>query len=122
MRIIIEIDDQELKGLIFEDEKRQEKQETNYGRLWSKGYGATFDNRYVPLTTLRDMKEIALTWGMCTLEDYKDLVDLKGPRTFTDHKVGWTFNMLCEALVKRDGLRCYIKLPEPVSVRIVDND
>lgn len=110
MKITIEIDDKELKGLLFGEEKPKYK--VNYSKI--------IDYRSkIAWERLLDMiKDIADKYDIVTMADYLDITGGRMP-AYTDNKYGWTKDMIRDAKIISDDGRNY-RLVLPDSIRFED--
>ena len=116
MKITIEFNEAELKGLIFE---KEEPNDQLHARIF--GYDILYESRYIADCILEDMKDIAQKYGFVSVADLKDLsyclTDKKTWGTYTDIKMGWTLDTLCtKAHVVRMRNGYTLELPKPMSI------
>lgn len=106
MKITIEIDEKELKGLGFKEEK--EKPKVEYYRVHD------LEGRTKATELLQNLEHIGFMYGVATVADYLDMQGKKS--NYTANKYGWTYNMIRrEAKVVSDyGLNWRVYLPEPI--------
>lgn len=105
INITIEIDDKELKGLIFGEE--EPKTRVNYRKV--RDYKGKLKTEQM----LEDLKEIADKYGIVSLADYLEITGARKP-VYTDNKLGWTSHMLNAASIYDDGHTYRLVLPEPI--------
>ena len=115
MKITIELNEEELKGLIFGKEKPKDQPEA---RFW---YDILYESRYIADGILEDMKEIAQKYGFVSVADFKDLSNgLTGKEILVeciDNNIGWTLGMICtKAHIIRMRNGYALGLPEPIFI------
>ena len=115
MKITIELNEEELKGLIFGKEEPNDQPDA---RFW---YNILYESRYIADCILEGMKDIAQKYGFVTVADLKDLsyclTDKETRVTYTDIKTGWTLDTLCtKAHVVRMRNGYALELPKPMSI------
>ena len=116
MKITIEFNEAELKGLIFE---KEEPNDQLHARIF--GYDILYESRYIADCILEDMKDIAQKYGFVSVADLKDLsCALTGKETVvtpTDNKMGWTLDTLCtKANIVRMRNGYTLGLPKPLFI------
>lgn len=93
MKITIELNEEELKGLIFGKEEPKDQPDARFG------YDTLYESRYVADCILGDMKDIAQKYGFVSVADFKDLSnEYTGAENmvyYLDNKQGWTLDMIC---------------------------
>lgn len=115
MKITIEFNEEELKGLIFGKEKPKDQPDA---RFW---YNILYESRYIADCILESMKDIAQKYGFVSVADLKDLsCALTGKETVvtnTDNKIGWTLDTLnIDAHIVRMQNGYALGLPKPMSI------
>ena len=92
MKITIEFNEAELKGLIFEKEKPKDQPDALFR------YNILYESRYIADCILESMKDIAQKYGFVSVANLKDLsCALTGKETVVtpaDNKIGWTLDTL----------------------------
>ena len=93
MKITIELNEEELKGLIFGKEEPKNQPDARFG------YDIVYESRCIADGILEDMKDIAQKYGFVSVADFKDLSNgLTGKEIlveYIDNNIGWTLDMLC---------------------------
>ncbi len=110
MKITIELTEQELKDLIFKEEKPKVK----YERYTSE----EIKQRNNLACVLSEMEDIASLYGLVSVADYKDILSKNGIKTsplhYKDNTRVWTYRMLKEAkIVRKAENDVRIEFPEP---------
>lgn len=108
INITIEIDDKELKGLIFGEEKPKTK--VDYVKA------GDFRSRMAWERLLYMLNEIAAMYEVVTVADYLDITGERKP-VYTDNKYGWTKQMIRDAKILSDDGRNYL-LVLPKEIRL----
>ena len=115
MKITIEFNEAELKGLTFEKEEPKDQPDA---RFW---YSILYESRYIADCILESMKDIAQKYGFVSVADLKDLsCALTGKETVvtnTDNKIGWTLDILnIDAHIVRMRNGYALGLPKPLFI------
>ena len=115
MKITIELNEEELKGLIFEKEEPKNQPDARFG------YDILYGSRCIADSILEDMKEVARLYGFVSVADLKDLsCALTGKETVvtpTDNKMGWTLDILnIDAHIVRMRNGYALGLPKPLFI------
>ena len=115
MKITIELNEEELKGLIFEKEKPKNQPDARFG------YDILYESRYIADYILRNMKDIAQKFGFVSVADFKDLSNgLTGKETLVrkiDNEMGWTLDtLLHKVYIVQMRNRYALGLPEPLFI------
>ena len=115
MKITIELNKEELKGLIFRKEELKDQPDA---RFW---YNIRYESRYIADCILEGMKNITQEYGFVSVADLKDLsCALTGKETVvtpTDNKMGWTLDTLCtKANIVRMRNGYTLGLPKPLFI------
>lgn len=115
MKITIELNEEELKGLIFGKEEPKDQPDARFG------YDILYESRYIADSMLKYMKDIAQKYGFVSVADFKDLSnDFTGKEilvNYLDNKRGWTLDMICtKAHIVRMRNRYALGLPEPLFI------
>lgn len=119
INITIEIDDKELKGLLFEEEKP--KEETEIEHEWD----VWFDTRFYADYFYGELCDLAKKYSQIDLETYKKFMNEEAyvdlPIHDNDLNIGWTFEDIKKAKITRSkkgyGYAYKITLPEPVRLQ-----
>lgn len=109
INITIEVDDKELKGLIFGEEKKLKKPKNAFRS------GITYV-KHDAKCILNQLKEVAYEYGIAYVADFKNLTGMYSYPE--DAKFGWTaYTLEHDAKVEyyRDGIY-RLMLPMPVSI------
>ena len=88
-------------------DRRDERRETSYRSARYDFDDVTFDRKSDAEITLDKMDEIIETYGVVTVADLYDLIEVSG--NYTDSKYGWTNLSSAEIIHVRDGYK--LKLP-----------
>lgn len=108
MKITIEIDEKELKGLMFGEEKPTTK--VNYSKVIDYRSELAWKRLYSMLKDIADMYELV------TVADYLDITGERTP-TYADSKRGWTKPMIYAAkIVSDDGRNYRLILPDSIPI------
>lgn len=102
MKITIELNEnevRELKDLIFGEEKVER-------------YSTVFDSRFVYDKFMEFMMEIAKTYDVFRVADFKDMAGDEKP-TDIDYKYGWTYEQL------KNRTKTYTQYAENISYKLV---
>ena len=115
MKITIELNEEELKGLIFGKEKPKDQPDARFG------YDILYESRYIADCVLEDMKDIAQKYGSVSVADFKDLSnEYTGAENmvyYLDNKQGWTLDMICtKAHIVRMRNGYTLGLPNPIFI------
>ena len=115
MKITIELNEEELKGLIFGKEEPKNQPDARFG------YDILYESRYIADCILEDMKDIAQKYGFVSVADFKDLSSiLTGKEILVkniDGGMGWTLDMICtKAHIIRMRNGYALGLPEPLFI------
>lgn len=115
MKITIELNEEELKGLIFGKEKPKDQPDVQF---W---YDIRYESMVIADCILGDMKDIAQKYGFVSVADLKDLsCGLTGKETLVkniDNEMGWTLDMLCtKAHIVRMRNGYALRLPKPLFI------
>ena len=115
MKITIELNEEELKGLIFGKEEPKDQPDARFG------YDILYESRCIADSILEDMKDIAQKYGFVSVADFKDLsTGLTGKEilvNYLDNKRGWTLDMICtKAHIVRMRNGYALGLPEPLFI------
>lgn len=115
MKITIELNEEELKGLIFGKEEPKSQPDARFV------YDILYESRCIADSILEDMKDIAQKYGFVSVADFKDLSDgLTGKEmlvNYLDSKRGWTLDMICtKAHIIRMRNGYALGLPEPLFI------
>ena len=116
MKITIELNEEELKGLIFGKEKPKDQPDALFR------YNILYESRYIADCILESMKDIAQKYGFVSVADLKELsYALTGKETVvtnTDNKIGWTLDTLCtKANIIRMRNGYALELPKPLFIK-----
>ena len=115
MKITIELNEEELKGLIFGKEKPKDQPDARF--MWYLLY----KNRYIADSILEDMKEVARSYGFVRVSDFKELSNkythVNIAVYYLDENQGWTLEMLnAKARIVRMRNGYDLKLPKPLFI------
>ena len=115
MKITIELNEEELKGLIFGKEKPKDQSDARFG------YDILYESRYIADCILGDMKDIAQKYGFVSVADFKDLSNeytgVENMVYYLDNKQGWTLDMICtKARIVRMRNGYTLGLPNPIFI------
>ena len=115
MKITIELNEEELKGLIFGKEEPKDQPDARF--VWYLLY----KNRYIADSILEDMKEVARLYGFVRVSDFKELSNkythVNIAVYYLDENKGWTLEMLnAKARIVRRRNRYDLKLPKPLFI------
>ena len=115
MKITIELNEEELKGLIFGKEKPKDQPDARFG------YDILYESRCIADGILEDMKEIAQKYEFVSVADFKDLSnDFTGKEilvNYLDNKMGWTLDMIrTKAYIVRMRNGYALRLPNPIFI------
>lgn len=84
------------------------------------GYRRYYGNHKDAANVLNRLKDIAYTYGHCTVADLMELYDRGTP--YTDSRRVWTVDDLKKARVCYTGSSYYLNLPEPQWVEMLTDD
>ena len=115
MKITIELNEEELKGLIFGKKEPKNQPDARFG------YDILYESRYIADYILRNMKNIAQKFGFVSVADFKEISNERaGVRTaacYLDNTQGWTLEMLnTKAHIARMRNGYTLRLPNPLSI------
>ena len=115
MKITIELNEEELKGLIFVKEEPKNQPDTRFG------YDLLYESRCIADSILEDMKDIAQKYGFVSVADFKEISNeragVKTTACYLDNTKGWTLEMLnTKAYIARMRNGYTLKLPNPLSI------
>ena len=116
MKITIELNEEELKGLIFGKEKPKETLKKRFE------YDApVYESRFIADDILENMKDIAQKYGYVSEAEFKDLsngvTDIELPTLYTDNHYGWTLEMLrTRSHIVRVRSGYLLELPKPLPI------
>lgn len=115
MKITIELNEEELKGLIFGKEELKNQPDGRFG------YDVLYESRCIADSILEDMKEVAQLYGFVSVADFKELSNkyagVKTSECYLDNTQGWTLEMLnTKAHIARMRNGYTLRLPNPLSI------
>lgn len=115
MKITIELNEGELKGLIFGKEEPKNQPDARFG------YDILYGSRCIADSILEDMKEVARLYGFVSVADFKDLSnDFTSKEIlveYIDNKMGWTLDTLnTKARIIRMRNGYTLGLPKPLFI------
>ena len=116
MKITIELNEEELKGLVFGKEKPKEalKKRFEYD-------GPVYESRFIADDILENMKDIAQKYEYVSEAEFKDLsnsvTDIELQTLYTDNHYGWTLEMLrTRSHIVRVRSGYLLELPKPLPI------
>lgn len=115
MKITIELNEEELKSLIFGNYEQNSQQDARFG------YDILYKSWYIADCILGDMKDVAQVYGFVSVAEFKELVKKRTgiiiAVSVLDKKQGWTLDMLyAKAHVSRMRNGYILELPKPLLV------
>lgn len=115
MKITIELNEEELKGLIFGKEEPKNQPDGRFG------YDLLYESRCIADSILEDMKDIAQKYGFVSVADFKEISNeragVKTVACYLDNTQGWTLEMLnTKAHIARMRNGYTLRLPNPLSI------
>ena len=115
MKITIELNEEELKGLIFGKEEPKNQPDARFG------YDILYESRIIADRILEDMLDVAKEYGYISVAEFKELVNqhtgIDIAVYFLDKKQGWTLDMLQKkAYITRMRNGYGLGLPNPLFI------
>lgn len=115
MKITIELNEEELKGLIFGKEEPKNQPDARFG------YDILYESRDIADRILEGMMDIAQEYGYVSVAEFKELVNkctgIDIAVYFLDKKQGWTLGMLVtKVYVTRMRNGYALGLPNPLFI------